>query len=97
MMRETFWKRLEALEEIPKLRNAPVEIRHISFIHPDGSEVEATIASGPGGFVCHREPDETLDGFKSRAHSECPPAKPHLPPPILIFTTEGPSDAPHPP
>jgi hypothetical protein len=70
MMRETFWKRLEALEELRALRDGPVEIRHIAFIHPDGTEVEATIASGPGGFVCRRAIGEELEAFKSCA-SKC--------------------------
>jgi hypothetical protein len=94
-MHERFRRRLEALEEIHKLRNAPVEIRHIAFIHPDGSEVEATIASGPGGFVCRRVADEKLDDFKARADSECRATNPRGPA-ILVFLEGEPSDAARP-
>jgi hypothetical protein len=87
MMRETFWKRLEALEEVRKLQDGPVVIRQLCFINPDRTEVEATIARGPGDFICRREPGESLDEFKARASRECPPGNIFKPPPILVFLT----------
>jgi hypothetical protein len=92
-MHEKFRRRLEALEELAKLRSGPTQIRHIAFVRADGRPAEATVARGPGNFICRREPGEDLDTFRARAGNECPPAKPFLPPAILLFTTEEPSDA----
>jgi hypothetical protein len=80
---------LEALEGFRKLRHDPVRI--IRFIHADGSELQATIAKGPHGFVCRRGPGEELDAFRARASAECRATRG---PVILIMDQEKePSDA----
>ena len=64
-MRETLWRRLEALEEIRKMqKNGPVRIAHISFVDAYGRPVEATVANGPGGFICRRAIGEELDASR---------------------------------
>jgi hypothetical protein len=81
------------------VRDEPVRIVQIGFVHADGRPVEATVAKGPGGFICRRGPDEELDAFKARADEECrleieAKGRPQAPA-ILIFMDqeEEPSDA----
>jgi hypothetical protein len=97
-MRENMWGRLEALEEARKLRDAPLLIRHINFICADGSEVEATLAKGPDGFIRRRAIGEELDAFKARVDGECE-AEYRIgklrEPVILLFLDEGPFDVPY--
>jgi hypothetical protein len=75
-MHKRFRERLEALEEARKLTDAPAEMRHICFVGRDRREVESTIAEGPRGFICRRNPGEELDAFKARADAECRAAHP---------------------
>jgi hypothetical protein len=92
-MRETWWRRLEALEKARALRDAPLEVRYIGFVDRDGNEIEPTFARGPGDFICHRAANETLADFSTRATAECLTAKPRVPVAILVFLTEEASDA----
>jgi hypothetical protein len=91
-MHEKFRRRLEALEELAKLRSGPTQIRHIAFVRADGSPVDATIARGPSNFICRRAIGEELEAFKSRASDECRAIRWRVPP-ILVFLTEEASDA----
>jgi hypothetical protein len=90
---KNFKRRLAVLEEAAKLRRGPTETRCIVFVGPDGREVEATFAKGPGGFVCHRGADEELAAFKDRADEECRATRPRVPP-ILVFLRGETSDVP---
>jgi hypothetical protein len=91
-MHEKFRKRLEALEEFYKLQDGPLHVRHINFVRADGHEVDATLAKGPGNFVCRRAMGEELIDFKARASDECLALKPRVPCAILLFMREA-SDA----
>jgi hypothetical protein len=75
-MHERFKALLAALEEARRLQDQPVEMRHIRFIRADGSEIEATVAKGPRGFICRRAVGEELDAFYLRADAECRAANP---------------------
>jgi hypothetical protein len=86
-MHEAFRRRIETLEEERKQQNEPVRITHVAFVHADGRQVEATVASGPANFVCHRGIGEELDAFKSRASDECRAASPRGPV-VLVFMEE---------
>ena len=95
MMRETWWRRLEALEKSRRLRSLALESRHIIFVDSDGAELQATIAKGPGNFVCHRRADEELVAFHDRVDDELRAFNPHpRVPPILVFMTSEPCDVP---
>jgi hypothetical protein len=79
---------LKTLEGIRKLQDGPVRL--ISFVHADGRPIEATVANGPGGFICRRAIGEELDAFKSRASDECRATNPRGPA-ILVFLEREPS------
>jgi hypothetical protein len=94
-MHERFKRRLEILEEHRRMRNAPVEVRHICFVDRDRREIDATRAIGPGDFCCYRNAGEGLAEFKQRASDECLQRK-SSPCPILVFldeSEEAPPDA----
>jgi hypothetical protein len=91
-MRESWLRRLEALEEARKLQDGPLEITCINLIRADGIPVEVTFASDLGGFVCRRGVGEELDAFKSRASDECRAIRWRCVP-ILVFLKKEASDA----
>jgi hypothetical protein len=93
MTRESFKRRLEALEEASKLDAGSLEVRHINFVGRDGLPVDATVARGPGDFVCHRAVGEELAEFRLHASNECIASKPRVPVAILVFTKEVPDAA----
>jgi hypothetical protein len=82
MMRESLWRRLEAVEESRRLRKAALESVYIVFPGLDPTQH----ISGPRGFICHRDTGEALDQFERRADGAFRLANPHWPlPAVLIF------------
>jgi hypothetical protein len=80
-MHEIQRRRLAVLEEANGLRQRAA--CHVISIVFEGWE--ATIAEGPDGFICRREPDEDLADFEDRAAREVLAFKPPRMPPILVF------------
>ena len=79
MMHKSFRRRLEALEEVRKLQDAPVQIVHVGFVG-----VEPTVARGRD-FECARLAGEDEATFRARASDECRAAADPRLPQVLIF------------
>jgi hypothetical protein len=102
MTRESWRRRLTALEEARKLQDGPLHLVMICFVKADWSsgrlervEVDSTVAQDLNGFACHRNADEPLAAFQDRARDEYAATKPRNPA-FLLFLKRESSDAAQP-
>ena len=86
MTREQLRQRIAALEEYRRRRQPPSETFCIFFVDNNGNRDHCNVASGPGGFICRREPDEEIEVFQVRAQMEVLATKPKVPVAGLIFS-----------
>jgi hypothetical protein len=88
MTPKEFRKRVELLEAESKMRKGATSAYCLFFTDRDGSREGVDIAKGPADFICHRQPDEELEAFQTRAVDECLALKPKVPIAGIIFMKE---------
>jgi hypothetical protein len=86
--RERLKARIAALEEHRRQQQPPTETVSLFFVSRSGSLDVCNIATGPGGFICHRLAGESIEDFKRRADIEVLATRPKLPIVGLIFRRE---------
>jgi hypothetical protein len=87
-MHERFKSRLKILEQERAQQSQLSFVIAFSFVRPDGTPTDATVAKGPRDFISRRREGETLTDFQERATAECQAAHPFGMPSVLFFSGE---------